>query len=297
MPVGPANRFESGGDDRGQPTWFPPPLPQLRVQGGRPRRLGRPGAGVVGDRIRQDRSGRGLAAARVGDRRSGGRHRLPADRPAQPAADDRGAGRGAPGAARTDHAGRRCRRRRPAGGSGRGARAGRRPGDAAPRCCRVRAPRSRRSTCRSCRRRRTAPTARRLPDPRPEGVSVSWIVWRGPAGAVFEPLHSPAEKRPDHDHGPFRAPGHVRAARHGDRSDALGNGRRDGDGARGGRRAAPDRGGRPRQGGARCHGAARRTRHDDRGQGLACGERSPASSAASRSPRPGSSRCCRSRPP
>ena len=36
-------------------------------------------------------------------------------------------------------------------------------------------------------------TARRLPDPRPEGVSVSWIVWRGPAGAVFEPVHSPAE--------------------------------------------------------------------------------------------------------
>ena len=36
-------------------------------------------------------------------------------------------------------------------------------------------------------------TARRLPDPRPEGVSVSWIVWRGPAGAVFAPVHSPAE--------------------------------------------------------------------------------------------------------
>ena len=35
-------------------------------------------------------------------------------------------------------------------------------------------------------------TARRLPDPRPEGVSVSWIVWRGPAAAAFEPAHSPA---------------------------------------------------------------------------------------------------------
>ena len=35
-------------------------------------------------------------------------------------------------------------------------------------------------------------TARRLPDPRPEGVSVAWIVWRGPAAAAFEPTHSPA---------------------------------------------------------------------------------------------------------
>lgn len=31
------------------------------------------------------------------------------------------------------------------------------------------------------------------PDPRPAGVSVSWIVWRGPAGAAFDPVHSPDE--------------------------------------------------------------------------------------------------------
>ena len=35
-------------------------------------------------------------------------------------------------------------------------------------------------------------TARQLADPRPEGVSVSWIVWRGPAGASFDPIHSAA---------------------------------------------------------------------------------------------------------
>ena len=31
------------------------------------------------------------------------------------------------------------------------------------------------------------------PDTRPRGVSVSWIVWRGPAAATFDPHHSPDE--------------------------------------------------------------------------------------------------------
>ena len=53
-------------------------------------------------------------------------------------------------------------------------------------------------------------TARRLADPRPEGVSVSWIVWRGPAAATFTPAHSPAVNGQTTTTATFTMPGTYR---------------------------------------------------------------------------------------
>lgn len=50
-------------------------------------------------------------------------------------------------------------------------------------------------------------TAGRGADPRPEGVSVSWIVWRGPAAATFTPLHSPAVNGQTTTTATFTVPG------------------------------------------------------------------------------------------
>ena len=50
-------------------------------------------------------------------------------------------------------------------------------------------------------------TARGRVDPRPEGVSVSWLVWRGPAGATFTPTHSPAANGQTTTTATFTVPG------------------------------------------------------------------------------------------
>ena len=45
------------------------------------------------------------------------------------------------------------------------------------------------------------------PDTRPKGVSVSWIVWRGPSGATFDPVHSPDENGRTTTTATFTQPG------------------------------------------------------------------------------------------
>lgn len=45
------------------------------------------------------------------------------------------------------------------------------------------------------------------PDTRPKGVSVSWIVWRGPAPATFDPVHSPDENGRTTTTATFTQPG------------------------------------------------------------------------------------------
>ena len=45
------------------------------------------------------------------------------------------------------------------------------------------------------------------PDTRPRGVSVTWIVWRGPAAATFDPVHSPDENGRTTTTATFTQPG------------------------------------------------------------------------------------------